>query len=585
MKEAISSQDQKDARGPRDRADAAERSAVYLRVLSEASRELAGLHQPAKLAESFLLTLMGTFGITKGWVGIYKSGTREPSFTVCRGIQGRDAASVEEGLHRAAALNFADRTASGAGHPVIVSLAGESGMEAAMAGDGWENLITWSMGESFLGAIALGSRLSGAPLNPEELGILEHFTNVFAGALSQILSLTNIQMLNADLERKNLGLQHALETAARTRGDLDRKIHQLKTLSDLTAELSSIIHMDELLQTYLLVSMGAVGVGDACLLLHDRETGRVRTVVRGSAVLKAMDGGDAERLLYRCLGSSAKRGLTPMTVTRIPSLEVLAEENLGMVPAVGVLFVVDPSLLGMVCFGARLSGQPISDEDAALFESLTSNFLAFLKNARSFQTIELLNEDLAARNEDLTQTIKELREARFTIALLEKAKTHLKGVVDREIERLGTARPIDFVLIFALATFLGLLFNYTSPQSLPLLPEFWRRPPVQTVSGSEARRLVEEGKAVLVDARPKELHDQRHIEGAINVPPALFDLVYMMKMAKLPSDTAIIVYGRTVSRRYDEDVAHRLKRRDHDIVRVLDGGIEDWERGSKRSGP
>lgn len=565
-----------------------EKKAVYLRALAEVAREMGRLNHPRELAEAFLLTIMGTFGIPRGWIGIHKTDTLESVFAVHRGLPETDAARHQQVLPPLAARQVPTHHKPGLGRPRILStLRGEIGTEPDWAGEGWDILVTWHMGDSHAGILALGHRITGIPFDSEEIEILEHFAGVFIGALSQELSLANILQLNADLERTNMGLRHAAESAERAREDLDRKIYQLKTLSDLTTELSSIIRMEELLQSYLLVSMGAVGCGQACIVLFDRTSETVRTAVRGVTATKPLTGRDTERLLFKCLGSSAKQSLTPMTVSRIDAARIPSGEDLGMalVPSVALLFVVDPSLLGIACFGPKPTGQGGSEEDADLLMALTSNVLAFLKNAQSFLTIEALNEDLAARNEDLTQTIAELREARFTIAILEKAKTHLKSMVLREIDRLGTARPLDFLFMLILAGFLGLLFNYTSPQSLPLLPETWFRAPMPTVGLSEARKLVEEGRALLIDARPKELYDQEHIQGAINVPLALFDLLYMMKIARLPSDTAVIVYGRTMSRHYDEEVAHRLKRRDREYVRVLEGGVRAWAQEGSRSRP
>jgi rhodanese-related sulfurtransferase len=82
---------------------------------------------------------------------------------------------------------------------------------------------------------------------------------------------------------------------------------------------------------------------------------------------------------------------------------------------------------------------------------------------------------------------------------------------------------------------------------------------------------------VLVDARPKELFDQKHIPNAINVPLALFDIMHMMKLNNLDPETPLIVYGSNISRRYDEELAFRLKQRDHDHVVVLAGGLGGWE--------
>jgi len=38
----------------------------------------------------------------------------------------------------------------------------------------------------------------------------------------------------------------------------------------------------------------------------------------------------------------------------------------------------------------------------------------------------------------------------------------------------------------------------------------------------------------------------------------------------------VLIYGRTVSKRYDDEVARRLLQR-HDQVKVLEGGLAAWE--------
>ena len=51
-----------------------------------------------------------------------------------------------------------------------------------------------------------------------------------------------------------------------------------------------------------------------------------------------------------------------------------------------------------------------------------------------------------------------------------------------------------------------------------------------------------------------------------------------MKLGRmLNPEQEIIVYGRTVSKHYDEDVVHRLLQR-HDKVKILEGGLQAWER-------
>jgi rhodanese-related sulfurtransferase len=170
-----------------------------------------------------------------------------------------------------------------------------------------------------------------------------------------------------------------------------------------------------------------------------------------------------------------------------------------------------------------------------------------------------------------------LTEAQLTITLLEKARARIRSVIQNELERIGHPNVLDFVLILMLAACIGVLFNFSNPQGVPLVQEAVLRSASASVDAQEARRMLDEEKAVLVDARPKELYDQQHLQGAVNIPLALFDIMHMMKLGSLDPETPVIVYGRTISRLYDEELAFRLRQRDHDRVVVLSGGLDAWK--------
>ena len=192
--------------------------------------------------------------------------------------------------------------------------------------------------------------------------------------------------------------------------------------------------------------------------------------------------------------------------------------------------------------------------------------------------IQALNKDLEQQNEQLRQTIAELTEARHKITALEKAKAQIKMLVQGELERAGRVRVLDFVLILAVAMLVGLVFNFFSPNGIPLVPESIFRSSPAMIDVAEAKKVIDTGRGVLVDARPNEFYRQKHIKGAFNLPPALFDFVYMMKLSKLDPKKKIIVYGRNISKRYDEEVAYRLTQRDHEDIRVLAGGLSAWSK-------
>jgi rhodanese-related sulfurtransferase len=266
-----------------------------------------------------------------------------------------------------------------------------------------------------------------------------------------------------------------------------------------------------------------------------------------------------------------------MSHTPITGPELLEEAGLGVEAYKAFLFLVDQALIGVAGFGPTIKNVELDEEEYALLRHMLTSCLVHLKNSESFEKIQQLNEDLVQRNEDLTQTIAELREARHTIALLEKAKAHIKAMVEREMEKVGKVRPLDFVFILVVAVCVGILFNLTNPNAIPLFPGSLMQPAGREVDMDTARSLMDSGTAVLVDARPKEMFDQKHIRGAISVPLALFDILYVMKLSSMDLEKLIIVYGRTISRHYDKEMVLQLKRKDHDNVAILSGGLKAWE--------
>jgi CRP-like cAMP-binding protein/rhodanese-related sulfurtransferase len=137
---------------------------------------------------------------------------------------------------------------------------------------------------------------------------------------------------------------------------------------------------------------------------------------------------------------------------------------------------------------------------------------------------------------------------------------------------------LDFLLIIGLSVLFALVFNQSSPKGLRLFPETWPDEALAKVSPSEAFQEWERKKALLVDAMPSNFYEGRHIPGAVNLPMALFDFIYMMALSQENKAKRIIVYGRTISKRYDQQVAMKLVLRGHKSVQILEGGLSIWEK-------
>ena len=137
---------------------------------------------------------------------------------------------------------------------------------------------------------------------------------------------------------------------------------------------------------------------------------------------------------------------------------------------------------------------------------------------------------------------------------------------------------IDFFVIIGLSLVLGIVFNLSNPHGIRLIPQSLYAEAVPAVNALLAAEKYKEGKTLFVDARPSNLFEQQHVKGAINLPSALFDIMYMMELSGVDKEKEIIVYGRTISSLYDEDIARKLILRGHKNTKILQGGLPMWKR-------
>ncbi|MFZ5448238.1 MAG: cyclic nucleotide-binding domain-containing protein [Thermodesulfobacteriota bacterium] len=131
----------------------------------------------------------------------------------------------------------------------------------------------------------------------------------------------------------------------------------------------------------------------------------------------------------------------------------------------------------------------------------------------------------------------------------------------------------DYVLMLGLSLVLALVFNLYNDNRLPLV-HGWGQPGVPEITVAQAQELVRENRAIFVDARKSAFFDQEHIKGAMNLPVILFDIMFPMfhfTLEQTPGnkDKTLIVYGGTLSRRMDVDLARMLIHRGLKNVAVL----------------
>ncbi len=562
-------------RGPQTGLEDLEKKAFYLETLLDTSRELADLVQPRQILDRFLLMVMGALGILQGVGAVINTETGHGLVTG-RGIPDPALNEISDDIPRISKKYFPERGTSSGSAPRVKVITGDAITGQGLCSAHMQVLILSDLLPGrFSCLLALGERITGEPLGEQDKNVLLNLANILANSLSHAICFMDIQQMNADLLKKNAELEATIEEFGQTRQNLERRFFHIESLLDLNAELRSLINEDELLRLFLLASMGPIGIEKGFVLVYDREDRIAKTAYRGIENGKALHSQVCEMLLYSAFDKTEPKSLANMSFGRFNAPGIFKEAGIDLEPECGFFFVIDLACMGIAAFGPPVSGQSLSSNEMSLMAGQMSGFMAYLEKARAFSMIKKLNEDLTNRNEQLTHTVQELTRAMNRISALEKARAHFKLVVQKKAERAAKASWLDCALILFFAAAIGLLFNF-APQGISIIPESVKSD-LPSTSAAQVRKLVDEGATIIVDARPKELYDRKHIRGAINVPLPLFDNLYTVKLGRLDPKRPIIVYGRTISRLYDVELANRLKKHDHEDVRVLPGGIRAWE--------
>jgi len=137
---------------------------------------------------------------------------------------------------------------------------------------------------------------------------------------------------------------------------------------------------------------------------------------------------------------------------------------------------------------------------------------------------------------------------------------------------------VDFFIILVLSLLFGIVFNQSNPNGIPLFPGFLSEEEAAYIDPSREIADTASGETLILDARPASFFNEQHIKGAVNMPFALFDIMYLMHSPRINNARQVIVYGRTISRRYDELVFRKLVLNGHQNIKILKGGMRAWDK-------
>lgn len=534
-----------------------ERKHFQISVIRETAAELARLRHPKAILESFLMSALGGTGALGGF-GALMDKALNVTHLIVRGDQG----VTDKGLKK---------IAKEGGSP---SPAGMEQFPFFLPQDKIERLcprtalvVVCPLEDNRVTLVGLSPAMHGQDYNESDQDFLTGLSHLFQVSLNSALFSTRVELLNAELEKRNR--------------DLNRQVFHLEGLRELSVETGESMDVEKFLKAFLPILLGRFFRHQGLVVVQDRSTGSVWLKSMGiepepvhgfenrpGATTQPLD---IDRLLFTCISGVRNKHLQPLHAEPVEELGVLSDLIPGFLPESAFWFMVKEQMHGAVLLGAPLEDRHLSGQEKELLFAFVSQSVLHMKNADSFHTVLSLNQDLEKQNNALQKTIDELTRAEHRIGVLEAAVKRVAHMVTRQAERVMQVRILDFVLLIGISLVLGALFNFQNPKGIPLLPK--PRPVgVITIDDAQAKQLLSKEDALLIDARPREFFEQGHAQDALNVSPALFDVVYKTRFWDENPERPLIIYGRNFSRLYDETIARKFLNRDHERVYLVEKG-------------
>lgn len=555
-------------------SDDFDRKKYHLDIIREAAAELGGVRHPGVILESFLMSAQGGIGALGGFA-VLTDRTSEALHLIVRDV-GNIASEQIKVLIREASDHICaqkDRL------PFFIIQKSSLLMfqECTL-------VLACPIEDNRFAFLGLASAMHGKSYTPDDRQLVISLASIFQISLNFALFSTHVELLNAKLQKQN--------------SELDRQVFHLNGLKELSMEAGESVDVDRFLSAFLPTLLGRFSRHQGLVVLHDRKTGTVwlksmgiepkpaisrstnksvTTFLENQKVLDEEKESETsflqvDQLLFLCLAGVENKHIQPLQVEPVVQMGPLLPMIKGFMPESAFLFLVKEQMYGALLLGAALEQQRVSGQEKELLAAFVAQSVLHLKNADSFATIVALNENLAQQNRALKKTIDELTQAEDRISVLEASARRVVQMINHNTERIMQVRLLDFVLIIGISIAIGTIFNMQNPRGISFIP-LSRPYGVKSVSISESQKLLSQEGALLIDARPRELYELSHAKDSVNVPPSLFDATYTSLFSNEDLERPLVIYGKTFSRLYDEDVARKFFNRDHEQIYLLENGM------------
>lgn len=530
--------------------DDMDRKQYHLALIRETAAELHGVRHPRIILEAFLMSAQGGIGALGGFAALTDR-TSEVTDLIVRGTNAVSHDEIQSLITTACHPDLPQ------GKPLPFFL---SQPESLPISRGFTLILACPIEDGRLAFLGLAPAMHEREYDDEDRQLLIGLSSLFQISLNAALFSTRVEILNAELGKRNT--------------DLDRQVFYLNGLRELSMEAGESVDVEKFLSAFLPTLLGRFSRSQGMVVLHDRTTGDIWLKSMGIEPEPMMTPQKVNRLLFLCLAGIQNKHIRPLQAEPVLRIEPLFGLVPGFLPQSVFLFLVKDGMYGAVLLGPPLEDRKFSDQEKELLSAFVAQSVLHLKNADSFAAILSLNKDLARQNKALQETIDELTRAERRISALEMAARRIAQMVNRNAERLMQVRPLDFLLLIGISIVLGAAFNLQNPKGIPFFP-LPIPDEIKFINAPEAEKLLSEGNALLIDARPREFYALGHVKDAVNVPPTLFDAVYTANFNTEDPERPIVIYGRNFSRLFDEIIARKFLYRDHEQVYIFAGQMDD----------
>ena len=231
--------------------------------------------------------------------------------------------------------------------------------------------------------------------------------------------------MDSTAETKRLLL--ALQSSEKIQAELDKTVFSLKTLHDISTDIFSSIETENIMHNFLLMCMGNFGSKRGFLMLmnlsddkFDRDT--------------SLGYRDEELGPLRKLGEIiAKREGRKTRIFSIKGLGLKAPIPFKV--RLVSTFFFEPHWQGVLILDDKLIESGYSADDREMLQTLINTLLISLRNAKFYEEVWNLNQELDAKNTELGNALEDLKASLRKIELLESIKDNLNKFVPQAVSR------------------------------------------------------------------------------------------------------------------------------------------------------